>query len=185
MAWMKKVILKNDVEVQCMGLPLLSKNDCKILQKGLRKVGPKALLSVGTGLGAGYMIQGNAFATEFGQTLVSEKKVLEKTLTHLPAKKDYKDQKSNKSTEKSCHQFYQNLATVAMNFALALKPTEGIYLYGKMLDEQLISQTKFTQQFISHPTMRNFLKTVPIFLIKKENLAFLGFKELMKKYDLS
>ena len=179
---LSKVILKNDVQAQCMGLTQLNPKDLKILQKGQILAGVKALLSLGTGLGMGYVAGGEAFASELGQTLTVQGKLLEKTLARLPANAR---RKAVTHSPESCDKFYQNLAQICMNLALTLKPTEGLYLYGKMLDEKWFVKAKFISQFKAHPTMEGFLKTVPVFLIKKENLAFVGLKELAKKYGLS
>ena len=174
----KKVILKNDVQVQCLGLPLLKKTDYVVLQKGKRQTGPKTLLSVGTGVGAAYYINGESFSTEYGQTLMLTGEVLEKRICALPSK-------GKKAQALSYQKFYSNLAEMTTNLALTLKPMAGIYLYGRMLDEKLFSKAKFVAQFNAHSTMKKMLQEVPIFLIKKENLAFLGLKELARKYGLS
>ncbi len=179
---LNKVILTNDVQAQCMALAQLKQHDLKILQKGKPQQGLRALLSLGTGVGAAYSVRGEVCASEFGQTLTLKGMPVEKTLAHLPANAGRKV--LTRSTE-SCDKFYHNLAQICMNLVLTLKPMEGLYLYGKMLDETYLKNNKFFAQFACHPSMTSFLKTVPIFLIKKENLAFTGLKELAKKYGLS
>ena len=164
-------------------MPLLKVKDYKILQKVKNPQGTKALLSVGTGLGVGYFIKGMAYAAEYGQTLTEDGKILEKMLAHLPA--NTTNQKYFAKTDQNCYEFYQNLARIVLNLALTLKTTGGIYLYGKMLDEKLFVKSKFIRQFRTHPTMSSLLKCVPIYLVKKENLAIIGLKELAKKYGLS
>lgn len=169
---LKKVVLKNDVEVQCGALPLLKKTDFVVLQKGEKQEGPKVLMSLGTGLGVGYFINGTAFATEYGQTTALTDKTLEKTLLPMTGKQGFV-------------QPYQMLAKAAMNLALTLKPMGGLYLYGRMLDEKLFKRAQFVACFNRHPNMQRLLKTIPLILIIKENIAFIGLKELAKKYDLS
>lgn len=176
----RKVILKNDVEIQAMSLPLLTKRDYIVLQRGKGLVGPKVLLSVGTGVGVAYYVNEDSFATEYGQTLLSTGKTLEKMITPMPILSQFKNKK-----EHSEQKFYQNLARITANLALSLKPIGGIYLYGRMLDEKEIKKVKFVDHFVAHPTMKKLLKEFPVFLVKKENLAFVGLKELVKKYDLS
>ena len=182
----KKVILKNDVEVQCMAVPRLKAKDYYVLQKGQTMPGPKVLLSLGTGVGAAYYLNQMSFAMEYGQTLTEKGSPLEKMLAHLPAKMDSVfAQKHKRQGDTSCQKFYQNLAYIVNNLVLTLKSSEGIYLYGRMLDVPTLKRVRFIQQFLEHPTMGSFLKTVPIYVIKRDNLAFVVFKELAKKYDLS
>lgn len=183
---LKKIILKNDVEVQCMALPCLKPKDFCVLQKGNVSAAPKALLSLGTGVGAAYYWDKMAFATEYGQTLLDSGVPLEKILHHLPANLGSVFGTKRKSKQQiSCQEFYQKLAYIVRNFVLTLKPCGGLYLYGGMLDFDMLKKERFVPQVIVHPTMCSFLKSVPIYLIKQEHLAFIGLKELARKYGLS
>ena len=182
---LKYVLLKNDVEVQCMALARLKTNDFKVLQKGNVLSGPKVLLSIGTGVGAAYLLNNTVFATEYGQTIVEKNLVLEKTLSHLPANKTSVFAKNHQRQGATCQKFYQHLAHIVMNMILTLKATGGVYMYGSMLDEKMLQQEKFVAKVLNHPTMKCFLQTIPIVLIKRQNLAFMGLKELARKSGLS
>jgi len=49
----------------------------------------------------------------------------------------------------------------------------------------MLQQEKFVAKVLNHPTMKCFLQTIPIVLIKRQNLAFMGLKELARKSGLS
>ena len=199
---LKEVVLMNDLQVQGMALDLLSKQDFVFLQKNRPNKEPKILVNVGTGLGACYLIDGQVFASEYGQSITLKGVSTETTISGPGFKKMLQHLKHTKkpvSAVQIAHEyaqgdvaaqavyqeFYTELSRVLRNFALTIKATGGVYFCGGILDEKTLRKLKFAQSFCNHPKMKKLLSQMPLIFIKKKDFAFLGLKKLVKKYGWS
>ncbi|MBQ4472148.1 MAG: ROK family protein [Alphaproteobacteria bacterium] len=198
---LRQVILMNDLAVQGVALSELKMADFAFLQKGRADAGPKVLVNVGTGLGACFVVNGDVYSAEYGQTMIGGC-TLEQSVSGPGFKKIYqKNTKIRKPVsavkiEMDCMQgdakarktyadFYKLLGVALMNMALTLKATGGVYVCGGILDEKTLRQMNISETFADHPKMKSLLKQVPLVYIKRKDFAFLGLKKLVRKFGWS
>ena len=199
---LKEVVLLNDLEVQGSGLKALTKKDLIFLQGTKTNNGPKILVNVGTGLGACYIVDGKVYSAEYGQTLISAGDILEDVVSGPGFKRLYqtvagpkhpisatqitdKCLSGNRLAQKTYRLFYEDFSRTLMNLALIIKATGGVYFCGGVLDEKSLKQMHFANSFSNHPKMKGLLKSIPLVFIRKKDFAFLGLKELVKKFGWS
>ena len=199
---LKEVVLMNDLQVQGMALDLLHKQDFVFLQKNRPSNEPKILVNVGTGLGACYLINGQVFASEYGQSVTPQNVSLETDISGSGFKRSVQRLKHTKEpvsavqvandyvqgsviAQAAYKDFYAALARTLMNLALTIKATGGVYFCGGILDENTLKKLKFDQSFRNHPKMKPLLSQMPLIFIRKKDFAFLGLKKLVKKYGWS
>ena len=173
------VLLVNDLIPQGKGVLYLKSSDVIALNKVRpEKKSLKALMSLGTGLGACVITPDSLCPSEYGQTILTNGKILEKDLFS-------KRLKSSDEKTVNNEKFYRYLASVIQNFVLSTQPLGGLYLVGGMLSAKDLKKYDLIKQLINHPTMQPLLKKVPVYLIVNKNLAFIGLSKLAKKSCLT
>ncbi|MBP5344247.1 MAG: glucokinase [Alphaproteobacteria bacterium] len=191
------VMLVNDLIPQGVGIACLKASDIVALNKAKpQKKSLKVLMSLGTGLGACIIGPDAVYPTEYGQTMLSDGSVLEKSLSAYGLKSVYEKhagkalsastierhlRQGQEHAVKAYEHFYGLLAQTAQNMALSVQPMGGLYLAGGMLSIQDLKKSDFAAKFINHPTMHTLLKNVPVYLIVNKDLAFIGLSKLAKK----
>lgn len=82
--------------------------------------------------------------------------------------------------------FFEFLGIFAGNLALSLKTSGGVYLSGSILQDQyiqtLFKKSQFQFYFTEKGRLKNYLKTIPIYLVLKSHMAFDGLNYLAKQY---
>lgn len=192
------VKLVNDLIPQGEGIACLKAADVIALNKVQpQKKSLKVLMSLGTGLGACIIGPDAVYPTEYGQIMLSDGHVLEKSLSACGLKSVYEKHSGTALPVRTIEQhlrqgqkhaievyehFYGLLAQATQNMALSVQPMGGLYLTGGMLSIQDLKQSNFAKKFINHPTMHALLKNVPVYLIVNRDLAFIGLSKLAKRF---
>ena len=81
--------------------------------------------------------------------------------------------------------FFEFLGIFAGNLALSLKTGGGVYLSGNILQDkyvlELFQKSQFAFYFMEKGRLKNYLKTIPIYLVLKPHMAFDGLKYLAQR----
>ena len=194
----QKIHLVNDLIPQGAGISSIKKKDLVALNRaGVNQKAPRVLLSLGTGLGACFLLEEKIYPTEYGQTMLPSGRTLEKVLRGWGLKSVYAEDKDRiassalkckvqrKSSTVAEEQFFLGLAQAMQNLALITQPFGGLYVTGGMLKSADLIKNKVAYHMTNHPTMKSLLKKVPVFLITNKDLAFLGLSKLAQKYGLT
>ena len=198
----KKVVLMNDLQIQGWALSLLKTKDFLFLQGKNISKGPKILVNIGTGLGSCYIINGEVFSSEYGQSINFQDHTLENQISGPGFKNLYQQitnsalpisaveiekrfLKGKREAKEAYQLFYIEFARVLKNLALTIKATGGVYFCGGVLTEKALTAMKLAQNFNKHPKMGALLKNTPLIFIRKKDFAFLGLKRLVQKFGWS
>ncbi len=166
---LKKVFLINDLELEGWGVSSLIEEDLVVIQKGKQSDSKvKAILSVGTGLGEGIILEDRVIATEGGhadfaastKTEIAFLKWMQEKMDHISFERvlsgegienlyEFFSKERNLTAEqiflgeeKSCKDavslFLQTLGKEAGNFSLKTLCFGGIYLTGGVLRKNFL-----------------------------------------------
>ncbi len=91
------------------------------------------------------------------------------------------------SAQKAYHHFFDFLATFAGNMGITLKTLGGIYITSSILKQDaiidMLRQHDFKTPFENRGKMKKLASDIPVFLVSRPKLAFLGLKFLAQHIE--
>ncbi len=197
-SFLRNVKIMNDFEALANGLKFLNKNnekDIVKLNKNPDVKGDVCLLGAGTGLGVGFIIDGEAYASEAGHMEFPAENDFECNLVKKLKNPEYEDLVSGKglvniyqflhktkktitpeeiTDSKTLELFVKFYARAAKNMVL-MSMSKSVYLAGGIAP-RLISFLKkgFIKEFVKSKKMSTLLKKMPVYVIMKRNATLLG-----------
>lgn len=146
----------------------------------------KGVLSLGTGLGASFLVPEKAywkaFPSQFGHAFYGEKTWEGWLGKHALSLQEISPQeileragKGDRQAIDHIENFLEKMVLALKDFALTILPYGGIYLIGggsRALAEWIKGYSY--DAFYEHPTMEHLLKKIPLFLVEEKEAALKG-----------
>lgn len=182
---LKKVLIVNDAQAQGEGL----KNLYKCNQTTI-------LLSVGTGLGGCFIVNGKVVSGEVGQIKTESGERVEDAVSGTGIVKLYHTfggskkiksareiqhlrQEKDKVAQLAYKTFYQKWGEISGRLVTALYAQGGVYLWGGLIPQNQKDKAVLLTAY--KKTLPPALKKIPLRLVKDEMLAFKGLRSLSNR----
>ncbi|MFT4311007.1 MAG: glucokinase [Candidatus Woesearchaeota archaeon] len=170
-------IFINDVQAQAYGLKKLKKSEFIKLNDAKGFGETKAIVTVGTGLGASYYNEA-AFPSALS-SLFKDKNIYQDYLSGKGLTKIYYEFYNKKvkpevaiKDKKTRIKFFSLLGEVCYIYSMCVLPFAGLYLSGGILNKNVDLFEK--EAFFSKFNKRTHYKDIPVFLVKPQDLGVRG-----------